>query len=187
LALLAALLVALSVRPAFADDLVARSRSHYEAGRALYDLGRYSEARVEFAAGYALVHDPFFLINLGQCYRKLRQPAEARAIFEQFLKVAPAGDPYRRQVKEILAEIDRDVTVVPARSRRPIATAPILNRPIATEPLVAPATRSFTRRHWWLFPVGAAVLTGLGVGLYFALRPPPVDCGAVRFGCIYPP
>src|SRR4051794_39314445 len=53
------------------DDALARARSHFEAGRALYNLQQYTDAIREFSAGYQLVNKPQFLVNLAQCYDRL--------------------------------------------------------------------------------------------------------------------
>ena len=89
------------------DDTVARARTHFEAGRALYQLGNYDEALREFAAGYQLAPRPQFLLNLGQCYRKLDDLQKARAMYQRYLHDAPSSDAERDQAQQILAEIDR--------------------------------------------------------------------------------
>ncbi|HEX8953349.1 MAG TPA: tetratricopeptide repeat protein, partial [Polyangia bacterium] len=105
---LAVLVCAAAAHAQPADD-VARARTHFEAGRALYQLGNYNEALREFAAGYQLAPRPQFLLNLGQCYRKLDDLANARAMYQRYLHDAPASDPERPQAQQIRAEIDRQI------------------------------------------------------------------------------
>src|SRR5262245_45858671 len=80
-------------------DALARARSHFEAGRALYSLGNYTDAIREFSAGYELVGKPQFLLNLGQCYRKQNQLQRARQMYQKYLSQAPSSDPERPQVE----------------------------------------------------------------------------------------
>src|SRR5262245_51526681 len=89
------------------EDSMARARAHFEVGRGMYRLGNYSEALREFSAGYQLAPKPQFLINLGQCYRKLNQLTRAHQMYEKFLAEAPPNDPERESVKRLLAETER--------------------------------------------------------------------------------
>ncbi|HZS40962.1 MAG TPA: tetratricopeptide repeat protein [Polyangia bacterium] len=176
-----------------ADDL-ARARTHFEAGRALYNLGNYSDALREFSAGHHLVPKPQFLINLGQCYRKLNDLENARKMYAQYLEQTPASDPERAQVQSLLSEVERELrerpraaapVIVPADARAPSGGAPSVNAGapsgvvLVTQP--PPRRKPFVARHWWIFPVGAVALAGLAVGLYFGLK--PADCTA-SLGCI---
>lgn len=169
-----------------ADEL-ARARTHFEAGRALYNLANYTDALREFSAGYQLVPKPQFLINLGQCYRKLDDLPRAREMYQKFLVEAPANDPDRGPVEQILAEIERELAARPAPP--PPETAP------APAPTPAPVLvtgqpkvekkRPFIARHWWIIPVSAVVVTGIVVGITLGTRPTNrVDCSAATLGCI---
>src|SRR3954467_11063977 len=77
------------------DDPVASARTHFEAGRALYQLGNYNDALREFAAGYELAPRPQFLLNLGQCYRELDDLQHAREMYQRYLHDAPPTDAER--------------------------------------------------------------------------------------------
>jgi len=173
-----------------AEDNVARARTHFEAGRALYQLGNYDEALREFAAGYQLAPRPQFLLNLGQCYRKLGDLQKARAMYQRYLHDAPSSDPERDQAQQILAEIDRQiadkeaaasappVTVAPAATASPpAATAtPATATLTATAP---PPRKSWIKRNWWIIPVGAVVVgVGVGLGVYYGTRAPDPCSGA---------
>ena len=85
-------------RPAHADDK-ATARAHYETAARLYEVGEYEKALAEFKAAYVAKDDPAFLFNIGQCYRKLGQEAEALNFFRRYLKKAPPDDPSRAQVE----------------------------------------------------------------------------------------
>jgi tetratricopeptide (TPR) repeat protein len=150
------------------QDRVNRARAHYEAGRALYTLGDYDHALREFVAGYQLSPRPEFLLNSGQALRRLERLDEAQAMFEKYLRETPTTDPNRAQVDELLTELQRHRAELPS----PVVAAP------------APREKpSFVRRNWWIFPVGAVVLAGAAVGIYFAVRP-SVDCSATPLGCL---
>jgi tetratricopeptide (TPR) repeat protein len=176
------------------EDL-ARGKAHYEAGHALYELGRYHEAITEFAAGYKLTHRPALLLNLGTAYRKVGDLAGAREMYTKYLEVAEPADPYRKQVRDLLVEIDSAQTAAP-RATTPPTPPPVLvpatpTAPPPPAPLVAgvatqPRPRSFLRRHWWIFPVAGVVLAGVAVGIYFAVQSPKPACGSTTFGCINP-
>ena len=99
------------------DDPIARARTHFEAGRALYQLGNFTEALREFAAGYQLAPRPQFLLNLGQCYRKLDDLKNAREMYQRYLHDAPTTDAERPQAEQILLEIDRQIGRASCRER----------------------------------------------------------------------
>jgi hypothetical protein len=189
--LLALVLLAGSARGESADA-VARARTHFEAGRALYNLGNYTDAVREFSAGYQLVPKPQFLINLGQSFRKLDDLPHARDMYKKFLVEAAPNDPDREQVKSILADIERQiasrpVTPPPPEKPEPTPTASPEPQPAAVaQPLPTEGRRkSFIARHWWIIPVSVVAAAGLSVGIYFAVKPSgQVDCAAATLGCI---
>jgi tetratricopeptide (TPR) repeat protein len=166
-------------------DGTARARTHFEAGRALYILGNYSDAIREFAAGYQLAPRPQFLINLGQSHRKLGDLPKARDMYRKFLSEAPPDDPDRAAAKQVLDDVEREIAARPAAPLPP---------PVPAVPVVAPAPapattasvsaeprrRPFIARHWWIIPTSAVVAAGLAVGIYFAVRPAgcpaSIDC-----------
>jgi tetratricopeptide (TPR) repeat protein len=169
-----------------------RARAYFEAGRALYSLGRYEDALPAFTAGYQLVHRPEFLINLGQTYRRLGRLDEAKAMFTRFLAEAPASDPFRAEVTQILDEIERTnehprpaIEAAPSEHTLRAPAAPVAATPVTVAPIAAAPrpTRPFLRRHWWIIPVTGIALAGLAVGIYFAARP-SIDCGAAGLGCV---
>lgn len=191
------LLVAHGSLPAYAqsDDATSRARTHYEAGRALYNLGNYSDAAREFLAGYQLAPRREFLINLGQTYRKLEDLPRAHGMYTKYLEEAPADDARRDWVRKQLADVDKRIRdaggdpnapPAPAPSPEPspipaVAASPAAAAPAATTD--APPKKSFIRRHWWIIPVSAVVAAGIGVGIYFAVRPPD-PCAGAQIDCI---
>jgi tetratricopeptide (TPR) repeat protein len=175
--------VARADNPPPSADAVARARTHFEAGRALYNLGNYNDAIREFSAGYYMVPKPQFLVNLGQCYRKLNNLVKAREMYNKFLAEAPADDPDRDQAKQILTDLDAQIAAAPPPPEPAPTAQPAPQAAAVTSE--APPRKSWIKRNWWIIPVGAVVVgVGLGVGLGLGLQPKQVDCGAASLGCI---
>jgi tetratricopeptide (TPR) repeat protein len=86
------------------DDKVA-AKAHYEAATRLYDVHEYGDALREYKAGYLTRPDPSFLFNIGQCYKKLGMPEQAREFFREYLKKAPSDDPNRSQAESRIREL----------------------------------------------------------------------------------
>jgi tetratricopeptide (TPR) repeat protein len=105
-----AIVVMQQARPARAQprDAIAQARKHYAAGRALYDLGNYEDALREFTTGYELLPRPLFLLDIGQCQRKLREFDKARTSFAEFLERAPKEDAARPRAMELLQLVERE-------------------------------------------------------------------------------
>jgi tetratricopeptide (TPR) repeat protein len=152
--------------PAGADDAPAeRARTHYEAGRALYRMGKCAEAVREFLAGYTLAPKPQFLINIGQGYRRCGQLAQAREMFEKFLATAEPNDPDRAFIGRLLAEVSEEL------ARAPAAVSPSPSPRLVAAPAPrSPPRRSFAARNWWIFPLVAVVVAGAATGIYFGVR-----------------
>jgi hypothetical protein len=178
------------------DDVLARARTHFEAGQALYNLGNYSEAEREFAAGYQLAPRREFLINLGQCYRKLEDLDKAQMMYARYLRDAPPDDVHRRAAEQILRDLDAQIAARPTppteraqSAAPPPATAsspsanPLLDAPAPTV-TARPQRKSWLKRNWWVIPVGTVVVgVAVGTGLYFGLRGTPV-CTAKDALCV---
>lgn len=201
--LLSLVVVALfaGARPAVADappppgDALQRAKNHYMAGNALFKLGNYTDAVREFAAGYSLVPKPYFLYNLGQCYRKLGDPRQAREMYAKFIEQIPEADSDREAAKKIVAELDEQIAKLPSETPKP-TPVPTISPPTQPEPppipsLVVvqspPPKKSFLKRHWWVIPVSLVVVgTAVGVGVYFGTKAPAqIHCNdAGVIGCI---
>ncbi len=114
-ALLASLLV---VAPASAhttrvSDARERASSHFKSGSAHYASGEWAAALDEFQAGYAAQPSPAFLVNIGQCLRKLARLDEAALAYRRFLDLR-AGSPRTRldvwdALEDVTAELNRRV------------------------------------------------------------------------------
>jgi tetratricopeptide (TPR) repeat protein len=163
-------------------DEMTRARAHFEAGRALYTLGKFDDALREFTSGYQLVPRPEFVLNLAQTYRRLGRFDEAQRLYRRFLAEAPANDPKRKQVTVLLAEVDAAAAAAPVAAPQVVPATPAAPILVAAPP---PRSTRLRRQLAWILPTaGALVLAGVGVGLYFGLRPQTADCGAVPLGCL---
>src|SRR5690348_12815690 len=137
LALAVCALVASTRADAEADRL-ARAKGYYEAGEGLFKLGRYGEAIREFSAGYALMPEPRFLINIGQSYRELGDRRHAAEMYQRFLDAAPRNDPLRPQVERLFAELHRGTRAAePTEGEPPAPPSPAPAPPVVQPPPVA--------------------------------------------------
>ena len=182
------------------DDALARARTHFEAGRALYNLRNYTDAIREFSAGYQLVPKPQFLVNLGQCYDHLADGAtdpgekrdaleHARDMYNHFLQDAPAGDPLRAQVAPIVVELEKRIQALPpAAPKRQPEEKPqpqqLAPAQVVTTDASPPKKKSGIARFWWIIPVAAVVVVGVSLGAYYGTRPTGPDCSSATFGCV---
>jgi Flp pilus assembly protein TadD len=67
-----------------------RARDYIEDGMQLCEKGAYADARESFQVALSLQPgDPDLLFNLGQCYDRLGQHAQAEPIYEQCLQRSP--------------------------------------------------------------------------------------------------
>jgi hypothetical protein len=112
-----ALLVLVAAAPAQARSDKRAAAADFQRGRALFESGAWSAALDAFESGYENYPLPGFLVNIGQCQRKLERLDEAAAAFQKFLD-SDGGEPkLRAEVQEALAEISAE------RSRREAALA----------------------------------------------------------------
>ena len=113
-------LVAAVVTPAHAGDKRAAA-AHFQKGRALFEAASYAAALDEFNAGYEAFPLAGFLVNIGQCQRKLDRLDDAAASFGKYLDSESTDPKLRLEVQEALAEIasERDRRLaVEAEARR---------------------------------------------------------------------
>ena len=101
----------LAAAPAHAGDKRAAA-AHFQRGRALFESNSYAAALDEFTAGYDAYPLPGFLVNIGQCQRKLDRLDDAASSFAKFLDSEVADPRLRAEVQEALSEISTE------RSRR---------------------------------------------------------------------
>src|SRR5262245_28015839 len=90
-------------RLALAD--AAQARTHFDRGRAFFEVNDFRNAIVEFKAAHVERPDPAFLYNIAECHRRLGEASEALAFYRRFLATAPAGDKTRAVVEQRVAEL----------------------------------------------------------------------------------
>ena len=156
----------------------------YQRGKKLFGEARYLEALVEFQAGYDLLALPGFLVNIGQCQRKLGQLDDAAASFRQFLTGGTGAPDLRAEIREALDEIEKQrngaappppVEAAPDQPPHP-AAAPAERPPPDLQvheeeppPLQAvPKVEHHTR--WWAWTLAAILVAGaLAAGIAVAV------------------
>ena len=174
------LLMGLLLAAAPADDL-ARARVLYQSGKTHYELHDYEQAIRDFAAGYALVPKPEFLVNLGQAWRAAGNLEKAADMFSKYLERAPADAPPRAEVEGLLAEVRAALA----------ARADDVPRRPALEPVVTPAAPQVapppaSERPAWVIPtVIAAVVAGVGAAVAIGVVAGTGGCAPARtLGCV---
>lgn len=160
----------LAAPPRHRRDVVARE--HFERGKVLFAAGQYEDALREFGVSYALEATPAFLLNQGQCYRKLNLPEKAIERFRLFVKMATPRDPHLADVERLIstlqAEIETRATLPaavvapappppePPRSQAPVPAS--ASTPTVIEERPAPA-----RARAWRRDATGAALSSLGL------------------------
>jgi hypothetical protein len=96
-----------------AADARERAAVHWKSGSTRYAAGEWSAALDEFEAGYAAHPSPPFLVNIGQCLRKLDRLDEAALAFRRFLDTHTGSARTRLDVydalEDVTAELNRRV------------------------------------------------------------------------------
>jgi tetratricopeptide (TPR) repeat protein len=172
------------------EDDAARARVHFTAGRSYYDLGQFADALREFEAGYLLAPRPRFLLNMGHCYRKLKDFVHARDTYRRFLAGVSETDSDRAEARLRLTEVEDALAKEPppeSPSTQPPPTAIRTTAVSQTAPLSATAPeaprRSKLRHLAWTLPLAAVVVAGVALGVYFGTR--PGACSGSTLACIH--
>jgi hypothetical protein len=95
--------------------------AHTQRGVALYKLGKYEDAIVEFEAAYQEFQSDALLFNLAQAHRKLEHCERALMYYHQFLAGSPAP-PLAQQVEKLLPELEAACRTRDARPDGPVAS-----------------------------------------------------------------
>ena len=100
-ALFAALVMLALAPPAFAggdDSEREQARAHFRTGEALFDEGRYAEAKAEFHRADAIFASPINSYNIALCHDRLGDAAAAIREYRAYLSAMPKA-PNRRDVE----------------------------------------------------------------------------------------
>src|SRR5450631_874234 len=91
-----------------AEDARDRARDAFTQGQELYRAGDFAGALSAFKSAEDARPSPVTQYNIGRCYERLGQPAEAVAAYERYLAEAPDA-PDHDAVVEHVAELRRQV------------------------------------------------------------------------------
>ena len=176
------------------------ARSHYERGTALFDLGKYREAAVEYEKAYEIKSVPALLFNLGQTYRLAGDHTAALRAYRVFLRRSPAArerPEVEARIEELQQLVDREkqatanppsgvirqgsTAAEPISPVEKVTPAVVAPEPIVTSPVVdsanvvvvtpAPAKKPIYKR-WWLWTAVGVVVVGVAVGVGVAVSTP---------------
>ena len=86
-------------------DARERAHVHFKSGSQQYAAGKWSAALDEFEAGYAAHPSPAFLVNIGQCLRKLDRLDEAALAYRRFLDAHTGSSRTRLDVYDALEDV----------------------------------------------------------------------------------
>src|SRR5207253_1393511 len=79
----------------------------FRRGEDLLKAGDYRAAAQAFESGYAAAPRAGFLLNIGNCYRKLGELGKARSFYWRFLDAAPKDHPSRAEVTGYLQQMEQ--------------------------------------------------------------------------------
>jgi tetratricopeptide (TPR) repeat protein len=74
---------------AYADSKARQAQKLYEDAEAFYKLQKYAKALEKYEKAYLLSKEPALLFNIGQCYRLMGKPAEAKRSYQTYLQEVP--------------------------------------------------------------------------------------------------
>ncbi len=158
--------------------------AEFKRGKQLFAAKDYAAALDAFTHGYELSPLRGFLVNIGQCQRRLGQLREAAQSYEKFLEGAGGAPALRAEVEEALAEV-REAERSAARTVAARPVEPVTPKvdetsrdpgTLASEesPGAVLVSRERPRARHWVAPVaavGAILLAGgVAAGVYFGLR-----------------
>jgi hypothetical protein len=172
--LLGALAVALALPAvAHAEDAEA-GRRYFKRGQDLLKANDFRAAAHAFEAGYVAAPRVGFLLNIGNCYRKLGELGKAREYYWRFLDAAPKDHPSRPAVMDYLRameQIESDGVSVDAATSARVAPPPAADSPGAPSE-GAPGT-----------PVALSALAAIPT----TPPPPPAPAGGLSVVDVGPP
>jgi tetratricopeptide (TPR) repeat protein len=175
---------------------MAEARVAFQRGQDDYQSGRYSAALTQFASAYQLLHEPAFLYNIAQCYRRLGRLDDAERFYHDFLNAVPDGargrDEAAKALEEIAAEraksAELHAQMAAAEQARATAEAAELARIRAT---ASSKDRVYAHRRKWagvgLFSLGLASLVGGTASALIAHGARSDLTSAANQGAVYDP
>jgi hypothetical protein len=112
------------------------ARRLFQRAELSFNVGKFSEALVDYQAAYQAKPLPGFLFNIAQCYRNMGDQERARFFFRRYLALEPRA-PNKRRVEELIDEMTKQLEAREAAAAQAPAAASPSN---AGEPPAAPVT-----------------------------------------------
>jgi len=144
----------------------------FDKGQASYQAGKYQDAIAQFKQAYELVHDPVYLFNIAQSYRKAADCTGAAEYYAKYLEAAPNAE-NKAKVQQWLEELRpcvderhreqeaaRANAAPPAQSVQPVRPA---------QPTETTVDRGGTFRIAGIALAGAGAV-GLAVGITYGIK-----------------
>ena len=170
-----------SARTTHVDDARERAHLHFKSGSQRYSAGQWAAALDEFEAGFSAQPSPAFLVNIGQCLRKLDRLDEAALAFRRFLD-AHTGSPRTRldvwdALEDVTAELNRRVDSLAESAALFAAYA---RTPDADPALVARSLAARDEILRTLVAIDDKLTSGYGIARALALPRPSVEVSVAR-------
>jgi len=178
---LAVLLVAgvASAAPKASSPAQKQADALFEKGQASYQGGKYQDAIAQFKQAYDLVHDPVYLFNIAQSYRKVADCTSADEFYRRYLEAAPKAE-NKDKVTQWLEELrpcveQRQQDQDAARKSQEEAERLRNERELAERQRVAATPTETTVDHGGPLRIGGIVLAsvgvvGLGAGVAYGIK-----------------
>ena len=167
------MLVLVLARIAHADDTVdaaAQSKADvfFQKGQQDYQSGRFQAAIELFKDAYELVHDPVYLFNIAQSYRKAADCTNAADFYAQYLAASPSAEN-----AETVRSLQRELAPCVEQRRRERDAAKRADE-LARQPRPAPAAETVHDRGGGVRVAGLATagagVVGIVVGIAYGVR-----------------
>jgi tetratricopeptide (TPR) repeat protein len=180
--LLGALALALALPAAAHAEDAESGRRYFKRGQDLLKANDFRAAAHAFEAGYAAAPRVGFLLNIGNCYRKLGELGKAREYYWRFLDAAPKDHPSRPAVLDYLRameQIEADgVSVDASPATRTVAPPPSADSlgppPAEAGPRAATVPRTLSARPAAPAPPAAGGLSVVDLGAMTEESKPPL-------------
>jgi tetratricopeptide (TPR) repeat protein len=151
----------------------------FEQAQASYQSGKYQDAITQFKQAYELVHDPVYLFNIAQSYRKVADCTSADEYYRRYLAEAPKAE-NKQKVEQWLEELrpcveQRKQDQEAARKSQEEAERLRRERELAQQqrPVAAPVETTVDRgaplRIGGIALAGVGAI-GLGVGIVYGVK-----------------
>jgi len=146
---------------------------HITDAQRFYAEKNYDKAIEEFDAAYKLNPEPLLLVSMGRCHYLADRPKAALDLYQQALKAKLT----RSERDEVMSSIAKATIKLQEQQRREAEAqraedqarmAELLARQQAAPPPEKPV---YKKAWFWGIIGGAAVATGLAIGLSVGLRP----------------